>query len=63
MCFSEEDADEDADILRGWFDDRAECRHALTKLQYLYQLTKLQRKTLPWGDALDQMTTVNLPDF
>lgn len=31
---------------------------ALSKLQYLYALTDLNRKTLPWGDELDAMVNV-----
>ncbi len=42
-------------IVNSWFDDRLEARAALTKLTYLNQLTKLSRKTLPWGNALDEM--------
>lgn len=45
-------------IVRGWFDDRVEARNALSKLSYLYQLTKLDRRTLPWGDALEDMMSV-----
>ncbi len=40
--------------MRGWFDDRQEVRAALSKLAYLNQLTKLDRRTLPWGKALDE---------
>lgn len=45
-------------MLRGWFDDRVEARAALSKLAYLQQLTSLQRKQLPWGNALEEMDTL-----
>jgi UDP-N-acetylmuramoyl-L-alanyl-D-glutamate--2,6-diaminopimelate ligase len=46
---------EDAGIVKGWFDDRVEARSALLKLSVLKQLDgKLDRKTLPWGDAIDR---------
>ncbi|GAX74661.1 hypothetical protein CEUSTIGMA_g2109.t1 [Chlamydomonas eustigma] len=46
-------------IVRGWLDDRVEARCALQKLSILQQLDgKLDRKTLPWGKALDQMDTI-----
>ena len=46
-------------IQRGWMDDRVEARSALQKLSILQQLDgKLDRKTLPWGKALDQMDTI-----
>jgi hypothetical protein len=42
-------------IVRSWFDDRVEVRNALSKLNYLNQLTRLSRKKLPWGKALEEM--------
>ena len=40
-------------------DDRVEARSALQKLSILKQLDgKLDRKTLPWGKALDSMDTI-----
>lgn len=41
--------------VRGWFDDRVEARNALSKLSYLYALTKLDRRELPWGGLEDMM--------
>jgi hypothetical protein len=35
-----------------------EVRSALSKLSYLNQLTKLTRKNLPWGNALEEMDTL-----
>lgn len=34
--------------LRGWFDDRVECRNAVSKLGYLNSLKDLDRSTIPW---------------
>jgi hypothetical protein len=45
-------------VVRSWFDDRVEARSALSKLAYLNQLTKLNRKTLPWGKALEEMDSL-----
>ncbi len=48
-----------AGIVRGWRDDRVEARCALQKLSILQQLDgKLDRKTLPWGKALDAMDSI-----
>lgn len=41
--------------MKGWFDDRAEVRSALSKLSYLDQLSNLDRSRLPWGSALEDM--------
>jgi hypothetical protein len=35
-----------------------EARCALSKLEYLYSLSSLERKQLPWGSAIDEL---NLP--
>lgn len=53
-----EHSDGQGNEMFGWFDDRVECRDALSKLQYLYTLTDLKRNVLPWGDVLDTMETV-----
>ncbi|MEW5299762.1 MAG: hypothetical protein WDW36_002742 [Sanguina aurantia] len=53
-----EHSDGNGNELFGWFDDRVECRDALSKLQYLYTLTDLRRNVLPWGEGLDAMETV-----
>ena len=45
-------------IMRGWFDDRQEARNALSKLEYLYSLTTLQREELVWGEAPDNERSV-----
>jgi len=34
--------------IKGWFDDRVECRNALSKLSYLNSIKDLDRKFLPW---------------
>lgn len=34
--------------LQGWFDDRVECRNALSKLGMLYAIRDLDRKEIPW---------------
>jgi hypothetical protein len=51
-------ADGEGGIIRGWFDDRVEARDALSKLEYLYALTGLDRSALPWGPAPDEGKTV-----
>ena len=33
---------------QGWFDDRVECRNALSKLGYLNGIEGLDRAYLPW---------------
>lgn len=33
---------------QGWFDDRVECRNALSKLGMLYAIRDLDRKEIPW---------------
>jgi len=33
---------------QSWFDDRVECRNALSKLPYLNGLKELDRSHLPW---------------
>ena len=41
--------------------DRVEARDALSKLQYLYSLSQLDRSELPWrgpGDAIDEDKSV-----
>lgn len=53
-----EHSDGNGNELFGWFDDRVECRDALSKLQYLYTLTDLNRSVLPWGEGLNTMETV-----
>lgn len=47
--------------MKGWFDDRVEARSALSKLSYLNQLSKLSRKQMPWGRALDDMDSLVEP--
>ena len=42
--------------------DRREAAHALSKLQVLNGLKKLERKTLPWGNTLEEMDTINVID-
>eukprot|EP00798_Chlamydomonas_sp_ICE-L_P010600 gene10600-12266_t len=44
--------DEDGEIVRGWFDDRAEVRHALRRLKKLNKAPRIDRSVLPWGEAL-----------
>ena len=44
---SELDESETSTVL-GWFDDRVECRNAVSKLRYLTGLKDLDRSTLPW---------------
>lgn len=34
---------------QGWFDDRVECRNALSKLGYLYAIRDLDRREIPWS--------------
>jgi len=45
-------------VVRGWFDDRVEARNALSKLQYLDNLTKLGVITRsagpPWRDRYNE---------
>uniref|UniRef100_A0A7S0WRN5 Mur ligase central domain-containing protein n=1 Tax=Chlamydomonas leiostraca TaxID=1034604 RepID=A0A7S0WRN5_9CHLO len=48
----------EGEVVRGWLDDRAEARSALSKLAYLEQLGSLDRKELPWGKALSEMESV-----
>lgn len=36
------------DTLKSWFDDRVECRNALSKLSYLNGIKELDRNALPW---------------
>lgn len=33
---------------QSWFDDRVECRNALSKLSYLNGIKELDRGALPW---------------
>ena len=35
-------------VLQSWFDDRVECRNALSKLPYLTGIKDLNRDFLPW---------------
>lgn len=35
-------------IPQSWFDDRVECRNALSKLSYLTGVKDLKRDYLPW---------------
>ena len=34
--------------MQSWFDDRVECRNALSKLSYLTGVKDLKRDYLPW---------------
>lgn len=52
-----EHSDGNGNELFGWFDDRVECRDALSKLQYLYTVD-LKRNELPWGEVLNTMGSV-----
>ncbi|GMH43410.1 hypothetical protein BSKO_11332 [Bryopsis sp. KO-2023] len=45
--FQEFDDGSGEDLLKGWFDDRAEARDALRKLPYL-EKANLDRKEIPW---------------
>jgi UDP-N-acetylmuramoyl-L-alanyl-D-glutamate--2,6-diaminopimelate ligase len=51
--------DGEGGTVTGWLDDRQECRNALEKLHYLNAITKLDRGSLPWGSALDEMSTIS----
>lgn len=37
-----------APLRQSWFDDRVECRNALSKLSYLNGIKELDRGALPW---------------
>jgi len=39
---------EESETIRGWFDDRVECRNAVFRLGYLNNLKDLDRNALPW---------------
>ena len=55
-----------ADTIKSWFDDRVECRNALSKLGYLNGLKDLDRSFLPWTrypEERDSLMVAGLADF
>lgn len=45
---SDHSSKESMETLKGWFDDRIECRNALSSLSYLHNIKELNRDFLPW---------------